>query len=183
MAAALGRSRPRRIRRMDGDGSFSDAAASLPPAGGPYVNQCFLELVAHAEDVSESSFGGRAHNWPSPEDVVYQGPPCQELYHDGRVAARGVADVDCTLVPSALLPSRFVAVQLRSLGADPDTVPCWAWGDGVLTETMLNVVSLHTLVWQTRMTGYAVYFFAGSLVCSFLVRLFGLFLTRLPLCA
>jgi len=183
VAAALGRSRPRRIREMDGDGSFSDAAASPRPAGGPYVNQCFLELVAHAEDVSESSFGGRAHNWASPEDVVYQCPPCPELYHDGRVAARGVADVDCTLVPSAVLPSRFVAVKMRSLGAGPDTVPCWAWGDGELTETMLNVVSLHTLVWQTRTTGYAVSLFEGSLVCLFLVRRLGLFLTRIPLCA
>jgi len=182
VAAALGRSRPRRIRRMDGDGSFSDAAASPPPAGGPYVNQCFLELVAQAEDVSESSFGGRAHNWPSPRAAVYQCPPCQELYHDGRVAARGVADVDCTLVPSAVLPSRFVAVRLRSLGANPDTVPCWAWGDGVLTETMLNIVSLHTLVWQTRMTGYAVSFIEGSLVSLFLVRRIGLFLTQRPLC-
>jgi len=118
--------------------------------------------------VTEASFDCRARGWAASTAAIHSCPPFQELLHDGRVAAHAVVDVNCTLVPSDSLPSRFVAVKVRSLGAGADKVPCWAWGDGALTETMLNVVSLHTLVWQARMTGYVLFVLTVCFVLSFL---------------
>jgi len=164
VTASLGRTPVSRTanRRMGGDGSFSDSTVAPPPAGGPYLNLCFVDLDATTEEVTEASFADRALNWLPPSATVHACPPWQDLYHEDCVVARGVVDVDCTLEPCEVLPSRFVAIRLKSLDTNPDLVPCWAWGEGALTETMLNVVSLHTLFWETRMTGYAVPFSVGS---------------------
>jgi len=160
VGAALGRPR----RRAVGD---SDARGADPtgPVHGTYANLGYPHLVGRPEPVTEASFDCRTRDCAASTAAIHPCSPFQELLHDGRVAAHAVIDVNCTLVPANSLPSRFVAVKVRSLGADADKVPCWAWGDGALAETMLNVVSLHTLVWQARMTGYVLFVL---LVCSVL---------------
>jgi len=85
---------------------------------------------------------------------VFVCPAVQELYHNERVAAYGQVDSDCSLVADGDLAPRFSAVSLRSLAAGAEEVPCWAWDNGALTEAVLGRVSLYTLVWETRMTGY-----------------------------
>ena len=67
-----------------------------------------------------------------------------------------MVDWKCALVAHTDLAPRFSAVSLRSIASDAGDVPCWAWDKGALTEAILGRVSLYTLVWETRMTGYAV---------------------------
>jgi len=58
---------------------------------------------------------------------------------------------------------------LRSIPSDVGEVPCWAWDIGALTEETLGRVSLYTLVWETRMTGYVVLLLfseQGRIVCG-----------------
>lgn len=47
--------------------------------------------------------------------------------------------------------------MLRSLSENAAEVPCWSWGNNTLAESFLGVISVHTLVWQTRMTGYVLF--------------------------
>lgn len=119
----------------------------------PYLHPCFMHLVNHPTDVTQASFCGRAGELTPPADAVFRAPAVHELYHGGRVAARGIVDAECALVPDAGLPSRFSAISLRSVGDLATDVPCWAWGNGALVESVLRAVSVHTLVWETRMTG------------------------------
>ena len=150
----------RRRRRADAE-SGPLAAPHTRPLRTVYANLCYSHLVGRSALVTEATFDCRARDWAPGAGAVQACPALQELYHADRVAARRVVDVDCTLVPTGSLPSRYVPVQVRSLGDEADTVPCWAWGDGALTETMLNVVSLHTLVWQARLTGYVLVSLCG----------------------
>ncbi|KAK1867478.1 hypothetical protein I4F81_009985 [Pyropia yezoensis] len=125
----------------------------LPMLVAPAPRKCHdLPLIA-AAPVTSPSFPGRAADARTPDGGVFCCPPVQELLYNGRAVARGVVDSECALDPDAQLPSRFSAVLLRSLSENAAEVPCWSWGNNTLAESFLGVISVHTLVWQTRMTG------------------------------
>lgn len=134
----------------------SDGARVVRPPGRSrqYAHPLYAHMACAAEPVGLSSFAGRARDGRLFPDPVFSCPPVQELLSEGRVVAHGVVDASCQLVPAEDLPSRFSAVSLRSLGEGAANAPCWAWGNGALMEAFLGAVSVHTLVWETRMTGY-----------------------------
>jgi len=112
-------------------------------------------LAEQAEPVTEAAFGDDARCIAPSQSPIVSCPVIQELRHEDRVVAFGAVDADCVLVPDTQLAPRFSAVTLRNLISDAADIPCWAWDNGALTEAVLGKVSLYTLVWETRMTGYA----------------------------
>lgn len=120
------------------------------------MHPCFSYLAASDGLVSEASFGANVRTLAPLTSAVFSCPAVQELHHGGRIVAHGLVDAYCSFVSDGRLDSRYSAVSLRSLGRDVDDLPCWAWDEGVLTEACLGRVSLYTLVWETRMTGYVV---------------------------
>lgn len=131
-------------------------ASRAAPSVRQYVNPCFLHLISQAEPVKQASFGGRFADIPALSDAAFDCPGLKNLFHAGPLAARGVIDADHELVPCGKLPSNFSAVTVRSLCDDSAEVPCWSWGNDTLTESFLGVVSVHTLVWETRMIGHVI---------------------------
>lgn len=149
----------------------SDGARVVRPPGRSrqYAHPLYAHVACAAEPAGLSSFAGRARDGRLLPDPVFSCPTVQELLSDGRVVAHGVVDASCQLVPAEDLPSRFSAVSLRSLGEGAANAPCWAWGNGALTEAFLGAVSVHTLVWETRMTGYVQWLSGYEMVCARLI--------------
>ena len=154
VAGALGRSG----RRRSSLGTSSSPLARMldSGAGGVYWHPVFGVLAARSEPVTEVAFEGLARRDTGVEGPIFDCPDVQELYYDGRVVGSGMVDWKCALVDHTDLEPRLSAVSLRSIASDAGDVPCWAWDNGALTEAILGRVSLYTLVWETRMTGYAV---------------------------
>lgn len=153
MGGALTRAHTARnmVRGTGGSGVWASRGA---PSSRQYSNPCFMYLVAQTEPVTQALFGGRFADAVASSGTPFRCPAHHELYHAGRVVARGVVDADCELIPRGKLPPHFSAVTVRSMGDDCSDVPCWSWGNGTLAKSFLSRVSVHTLVWQTRMTGY-----------------------------
>lgn len=162
------------LRRAEGDADVGGALARARAAGGQargvgasargslrgapvarqYSNPSFVHLVAQTGAVTQASFRGRFADISPPGGTSFACPAVQDLYHAGKVVARGLVDVDYELVPYGKLPSRFSAVTVRTVLDNSSDISCWSWGNGILTESFLGLVSVHTLVWETRMTGY-----------------------------
>lgn len=142
------------LRRVWSTAADSSGSSPAHLCARPYTHPCFTMLAKQDGPVDESRFQGRACGVRAVPDEVFICPPAQELQHDGRVVAHGLVDASCELISAQELPSRYCAVSLRTLGENAERTPCWAWGDGTLMEAFLGAVSVHTLVWEARMTGY-----------------------------